>query len=318
MTTTQILSSTNYQLPGQKAVYHGKVRDVYDMGDTLLFVTTDRYSAFDRNLALIPNKGALLTAITKWWFEQTKDIVNNHIIGYPDANVIWCKKYKVLPLEVVVRGYITGVTNTSLWHTYKNGQRDYGEFTLPSGLKKNDKLPHPVLTPTTKFEEHDRNLTPEEAVKEGLIDKRVWQDVQKIALQLFTFGQEIAFRKGLILVDTKYEFGIDKDNNIVLIDEIHTPDSSRYWLASTYKERLDNDLEPENYDKEYLRLWFKNKFDPYKDKTAPVVPKDIIKELEKRYAFVYKQLSGKTFTTPARHNISKDIEQNILKAIQKQ
>lgn len=317
MTTTQILSSTNYKLPGQKAVYHGKVRDVYDMGDTLLFVTTDRYSAFDRNLALIPNKGALLTAITKWWFEQTKDIVNNHIIGYPDANVIWCKKYKVLPLEVVVRGYITGVTNTSLWHTYKNGQRDYGEFTLPNGLKKNNKLPKPVLTPTTKFESHDRNLTPEEAVKEGLIDKKVWQDVQKIALKLFTFGQEIAFKKGLILVDTKYEFGIDKNNNIVLIDEIHTPDSSRYWLASSYKERLENNLEPENYDKEYLRLWFKNKFDPYADKNAPVVPKDVIEELEKRYAFVYKQLSGKTFIPPKRNIISKDIEQNIIKALKK-
>ena len=312
-----MLTKTNYQLPGQKAVYHGKVRDVYDMGDTLLFVTTDRYSAFDRNLAVIPNKGALLSSITKWWFEQTKDIVKNHIISYPDANVIWCKKYKVLPLEVIVRGYITGVTNTSLWHTYKNGQRDYGEFTLPNGLKKNDKLPHPVLTPTTKFEKHDRNLTPEEAVKEGLIDKKVWQDTQKIALQLFTFGQEIAFKKGLILVDTKYEFGIDKDNNIVLIDEIHTPDSSRYWLDSTYKERLDNDLEPENYDKEYLRLWFKNKFDPYKEKTAPIVPKEIVNELEKRYAFVYKQLSGKSFKPPKRDNINIDIEQNILKALQK-
>ena len=316
MNNTQILSSTNYQLPGQKAVYHGKVRDVYDMGDTLLFVTTDRYSAFDRNLAVIPNKGALLSSITKWWFEQTKNIVNNHIISYPDANVIWCKKYKVLPLEVVVRGYITGVTNTSLWQTYQDGQRDYGEFILPDGLKKNDKLPYPVLTPTTKFEKHDRNLTPEKAVKEGLIDKKNWQDVQKIALKLFTFGQNIASKKGLILVDTKYEFGIDKDNNIVLIDEIHTPDSSRYWLASSYKERLQQNLEPENYDKEYLRLWFRDKFNPYKDKDAPVVPQKVINELEKRYKFIYKQLTGKTFIPPTRNNINKDIEQNILKALQ--
>lgn len=316
MNTTQILSSTNYQLPGQKAVYHGKVRDVYDMGDTLLFVTTDRYSAFDRNLAVIPNKGALLSSITKWWFEQTKNIVNNHIISYPDANVIWCKKYKVLPLEVVVRGYITGVTNTSLWQTYDNGQRNYGEFMLPDGLKKNDELPHPVLTPTTKFEKHDRNLTPEEAVKEGLIDNKIWQDVQKIALKLFTFGQNIASKKGLILVDTKYEFGIDKDNSIVLIDEIHTPDSSRYWLANSYKERLQQNLEPENYDKEYLRLWFRDKFNPYKDKDAPVVPQKVINELEKRYKFVYKQLTGKTFIPPTRNNINKDIEQNILKALQ--
>ena len=317
MTTTQILSSTNYQFPGQKAVYHGKVRDVYDMGNTLLFITTDRYSAFDRSLALIPNKGALLTAITKWWFEQTKDIVKNHIIEYPDANVIWCKKYKVLPLEVVVRGYITGVTNTSLWHTYNKGQRDYGEFILPDGLRKNYKLPQPVLTPTTKFETHDRNLTPEEAVAEGLIDSKVWQDVKKIALKLFTFGQEITSKKGLILVDTKYEFGIDENNNIILIDEIHTPDSSRYWLESSYKERVDNNLEPENYDKEFLRLWFKNKFDPYNDKTAPKVPKDITQELERRYKLVYKKLSDKVFIPPRRHNINIDIEQNILKVLQK-
>lgn len=315
---TNVIEETNFKFPGQKSLHHGKVRDIYDMGDSLLLVASDRYSAFDRNLAVIPDKGRLLTAISRWWFKQTEPIVKNHIISYPDPNVAWCKKYKVLPIEMIVRGYITGVTNTSLWHNYSEGQRDFGDFTLPDGLTKNQKLPHAVTTPTTKFEKHDRPLTPQQAVEEGLIDEYVWKKVEQIALELFEFGRKTAFEKGLILVDTKYEFGLDDDDNIVLIDEIHTPDSSRYWLASTYQQQIEAGQEPENYDKEFLRLWYKERFDPYKDDTPPTPPQSTLDELARRYQYVYEQLSGKTLQPQSNADPIKRIETNVLKALEKQ
>jgi phosphoribosylaminoimidazole-succinocarboxamide synthase len=318
MTHRQSIASTDFSFPGQRGVYHGKVRDVYDFGDSLLMVATDRYSAFDRNLAIVPDKGALLTGMSRWWFEQTAGIVPNHVIDYPDPNAVWCKKYTVIPIEMIVRGYITGVTNTSLWHTYSQGQRDYGTFTLPEGLKKNDKLPDPVLTPTTKFEAHDRPLTPAEAVQEGLIEQATWDRLQTVALELFRFGQQTAEAKGLILVDTKYEFGMDDSGNIILIDELHTMDSSRYWRDDTYKESLATGQEPENYDKEFLRLWFKARFDPYKDETAPEVPEDITGELRKRYIYVYEQLTGQIFMPPANEEDQlKRIETNVNKALER-
>lgn len=310
-----MIAKTDFHFPGQQKVYKGKVRDVYDLGDSLLMVATDRYSAFDRNLAVIPHKGELLTAISKWWFEQTKHIVPNHVISFPDPNVMWCKKYKVLPLEMIVRGYITGVTNTSLWHNYSQGQRDFGEFTLPEGLHKNQKLPKPVLTPTTKFEEHDRNLTPKEAVKEGLIDTKLWEQAQDIALKLFSFGQETAAKKGLILVDTKYEFGIDDNGHLVLIDEVHTPDSSRYWRMDSYQQRIDAGQEPDYYDKEYIRLWFKERFDPYKDKQVPTLPAKVGEELVKRYSYIFSHLSGKQFVPHIDSDPLKRIEKNVTKAL---
>jgi phosphoribosylaminoimidazole-succinocarboxamide synthase len=313
----RLISETDFHFPGQQAVYHGKVRDVYDMGQSMLFVASDRYSAFDRSLALVPHKGELLTAISKWWFEQTAPIIQNHIVGYPDSNVAWGKKYKVVPIEMVVRGYITGVTNTSLWHTYSEGQRDFGDFTLPDGLVKNQRLPQPVLTPTTKFEKHDRNLTPKEAVAEGLVDAKLWEQLQKIALDLFTFGQKAAAEKGLILVDTKYEFGVDTDGQPVLIDEIHTPDSSRYWRADTYQASLDAGKEPDNYDKEFLRLWYKERFDPYADTPAPEPSEEIIGELKDRYIYVYEQLTGQQFSPEDSDNdpITR-IDTNVRKALE--
>ncbi len=306
-----MIDTTDFNFPGQKNVYHGKVRDVYDFDDHLLMVASDRYSAFDRVLALIPHKGELLTATSRWWFDQTKHIVSNHTEAFPDPNAMYCKKYSVIGIEMIVRGYITGVTNTSLWHTYSAGQRDYGVFTLPDGLKKNDPLPNPVLTPTTKFEAHDRNLTPEEAVKEGLLDAATWQELSRIALELFSFGQKTAAEKGLLLVDTKYEFGLDTDGNIILIDEIHTQDSSRYWLQETYQERIDAGQEPDNYDKEYLRLWFKDQFDPYADTPAPEVPAEKVAELTRRYTYVYEQLSGQTFVPSDDQDALARIEKNV-------
>lgn len=313
----QIIAGTDFVFPGQQAVYHGKVRDVYDLGDSLLLVATDWYSAFDRKLAVVPNKGELLTAISRWWFDQTQAIIKNHILGYPDPNVAWGKKCSVVPIEVIVRGYITGVTNTSLWHTYSQGQRDFGNFVLPNGLRKNQQLPNPVLTPTTKFETHDRPLTPKQAVAEGLIDADLWKHMQQVALQLFRFGQKTAASKGLILVDTKYEFGTDEHNNLVLIDELHTPDSSRYWRADTYQARIDNGEEPDYYDKEFLRLWFKDRFDPYKDKTAPTPPPEVLDELRSRYIYVYERLTGHHFTPAKGDNPLARIEQNVLRALER-
>jgi phosphoribosylaminoimidazole-succinocarboxamide synthase len=310
-----LIDSTDFNFPGQVSVRHGKVRDIYDLGNTLLLVTTDRYSAFDRNLALIHHKGELLTAISRWWFEQTNSIIKNHVKSYPDPNVVWCDKYKVLPIEMVVRGYITGVTNTSLWHNYSQGQRDFGDFTLPEGLHKNQKLPAPVLTPTTKFEKHDRPLTPKEAVEEGLVEASVWEKVQDIALKLFQFGQKTAESKGLILVDTKYEFGLDEQHNLVLIDEVHTPDSSRYWRADSYQQQIDRGEEPDNYDKEFLRLWFKARFDPYEDTPAPTPPTQVLDELTNRYTYVYEQLSGQKFI-PATGDPITRINTSVLRALQ--
>ena len=305
-----ILEETNFKNLGEK--YTGKVRDVYIQKDKVIMISTDRYSAFDRNLALIPYKGQVLTQTSKFWFEQTRDIVPNHVIDFPDPNVVVGEKCTVLPVEMVVRGYITGVTGTSLWTTYEKGQRDYGDFLLPEGMKKNQKLEKPVLTPTTKFEEHDRNLTSKMVVEEGYMTQKLWDKVADIAVRLFLRGQEIALERGLILVDTKYEFGIDEKGEITLIDEIHTPDSSRYWQEGSYQMRIDQGLEPENFDKEFLRLWFRDNCDPYKDEKLPEAPPEMVTELSRRYVKICEQITGEHFQIE-RKDIIKRIENNLKK-----
>ena len=306
-----VLEKTDFTFLGTKKV--GKVRDVYEMPDRLYLVATDRYSAFDRNLALIPFKGQILTQITSFWFDHTKDIIENHFIMSPDPNVIEAKKCTVLPVEMVVRGYITGVTSTALWVNYQNGQRDFGDFTLPEGMKKNQKLDNPVITPTTKFEAHDRPLTSKIILDEKMITPEVWGKISDIALKLFARGQEKALEKGLILVDTKYEFGLDKNGEVMLIDEIHTPDSSRYWKANSYKERIDQGLEPEYFDKEFLRLWFRDHCDPYKDETLPQAPEDMVAELSRRYIEIYEILTGNTFEYNFNVPILERITNNLTK-----
>lgn len=310
----QILEKTDFKNLGEK--YTGKVRDVYSLDDTLILISTDRYSAFDRNLALIPYKGQVLTETSRFWFENTSDIVKNHCLDFPDPNVVVGKKCRMIAIEVIVRGYITGVTSTSLWMQYKDGekkgQRDFGNFVLPDGMHKNEKLPRPVLTPTTKLEAHDRSLTPDEIIKEGLVDEKTWSELADISIKLFLRGQEIALSKGLILVDTKYEFGLDEKNEIVLIDEIHTPDSSRYWQASTYQERIAAGLEPENFDKEFLRLWFRENCDPYKDEVLPEAPKEMVEELSRRYIHIYEQITGNKFVVHGEPIIDR-IEGNLKK-----
>ena len=276
----------------------GKVRDQYDLGEKLALITTDRQSAFDRVLASIPFKGQVLNLTSAWWFDQTKDIIQNHVLSIPDPNVTIAKKCDVFPIEFVVRGYITGSTSTSLWTVYNNGDREYCGNALPEGLKKNQKLDENMITPTTKDENHDMPISPEAIVNDGWMTSEDWNFCSQKAMQLFDFGQRTALENGMILVDTKYEMGKDSDGNIVLIDEIHTPDSSRYWIADTYQERIENDKEPQNIDKEFLRLWFVDNCDPYNDETLPDAPKDLVVELSKRYIYLYETITGKSFPFP--------------------
>ena len=305
----RVLKETNFQNLGEKKT--GKVRDIYLQNDKLLLVSTDRHSSFDRIIAHIPFKGQVLTQISHWWFEQTKDIIKNHVLDMPDPNVVVGKKCTLIPLEMVVRGYITGVTGTSLWTLYQKGERNFGEFSLPDGLRKNQKLEQPVVTPTTKSDEHDRPITGPQAVTEGILTQTHWQQVRDTALKLFRRGQEIAASRGLILVDTKYEFGLDDSGEVTLIDEIHTPDSSRYWQANSYQARIDQGLEPENFDKEFLRLWFKDNCDPYNDATLPAAPAEMVAELASRYIQIYEQITGQTFQTDMETPIAERIEQNL-------
>ena len=304
-----VLKETNFDFLGPKKI--GKVRDIYEYKDKLILISTDRYSAFDRNLALIPFKGEVLNKVTTFWFEKTKDIIPNHMLSAPDPNVIVAKKCKVLPVEMVVRGYITGVTSTSLWTNYQNGQRDFGDFTLSEGMTKNQKLNKPVLTPTTKFEAHDRNLTSKMIVEEKLMTPEVWEKVSNLSLQLFIRGQGVTLKQGLILVDTKYEFGLTSDGELILIDEIHTPDSSRYWQANSYQERINQGLEPENFDKEFLRLWFKENSDPYRDEKMPDAPADMVAELSRRYIQICEQITGEPFVHDFFQPIMERIKNNL-------
>lgn len=292
--------------------YRGKVRDTYDLGDKLLLITTDRQSAFDRVLAAVPYKGQVLNLTSAWWFEQTADIVPNHLIAIPDANVIIAKKCNVFPIEFVVRGYITGTTSTSLWTQYQKGVRHYCGIDFPEGLRKNQQLVEPVLTPTTKETEHDRPISPKEIINEGWMTQAEWDEASDAALRLFKRGMEIAAKHGLMLVDTKYEFGRDANGNIIVIDEIHTPDSSRYWLAHSYEERFAQNKEPENIDKEFLRLWFKEHCDPYQDAVLPQAPEALILTLASRYIQLYEMITGKPFNY---HQAASSAEQRILRNV---
>ncbi len=260
--------------------YSGKVREMVDEGDTLLIETTNRMTAFDRYLCEVPHKREVLTQLSAWWFEKTKYIVPNHFIELINNYTMRVQKCRVLPIEVVVRGFLTGSTNTSVWALYEKGERHFFETHLPDGLQKNGALPKPIITPTTKSSTHDEPLHTNNINQ--YVPKELWEKIKIIALQLFQCGQETAKKSGFILVDTKYEFGLDNQNNLCLIDECHTPDSSRFWL--------DHSLE--HYDKEYLRLWYKKNCDPYRDAVLPAAPKELIEEMSRRYIFLYKSVSG--------------------------
>ncbi len=271
----------------------GKVRDIYAADGQRLLITTDRVSAFDRVLGLIPYKGQVLNQLSLWWFEQTRAIVPNHVITVPDPNVTLAREAQALPVEVVVRGYLTGVTSTSMWTRYAAGESAPYGIPLPDGLHKNDRLPQPVITPTTKAADggHDEGLTRDEIIREQIVPTGLWEQIEAAALALFAQGQQIAARAGLILVDTKYEFGLI-DGALTLIDEIHTPDSSRYWVTESYQPGTES--EPENMDKEYLRRWYAAQ--GYRGEgTPPVMPDTIRAQVAARYIDTYERLTGQTF-----------------------
>ena len=298
-------------LPNRKK---GKVRDSYDLGDKIMLITTDRQSAFDRVLATVPFKGAVLNMVSGFWFEKTKHIVQNHVISLPDPNVTIAKKCTVFPIEFVMRGYLTGSTDTSAWTLYNSGARTICGNVLPDGMRKNQKLAAPILTPTTKSDAHDESISAREIVDEGIIDAATWAKLEKIAFDLFAFGTELAARHGLILVDTKYELGQDASGEICLIDEIHTPDSSRYWISSTYEERIAAGKEPENIDKEFLRLWFKDHCDPYKDAVLPAAPTELVVELSSRYIRLFEMITGTEFNVELGTDPQERMVANLKKA----
>jgi phosphoribosylaminoimidazole-succinocarboxamide synthase len=288
-----LLQETNFGFLGPKTT--GKVRDIYERNDKLVLITTDRHSSFDRIIAHIPWKGQVLNQASAWWFERTKDIVPNHVLAVPDPNVTIARKCTLLPVEAVVRGYLTGVTDTAAWTRYVAGQRGFGGVTLPDGMRKNQKLPQPIFDPTTKETLHDRVLTPEQMIAERFVTRDLFERVKRTALKLFARGQELAARNGLILVDTKYEFGTDADGALVLIDEIHTPDSSRYWQLESYTARFAAGEEPQYFDKEFLRLWFRDHCDPYRDASLPPAPPELVDELSRRYIAMFEQITGTKF-----------------------
>jgi phosphoribosylaminoimidazole-succinocarboxamide synthase len=299
-------------LPKLGKKHQGKVRDFYILKDKRITITTDRQSAFDIILGQIPFKGAVLNQLAGFWFEKTKNIVPNHMITLPDPNVLISKNCTPIPVEMVVRGYLSGVANTSIWYSYEKGERTIYGIKFPDDMHKNQKLPANIITPTTHPEagskKHDERLTREEIIKQKLVDKKLYEQMEKAALELFAFGQKWCEKHGLILVDTKYEFGL-YDGQLTLIDEIHTPDSSRFWIAKTYKERIKRGLEPENFDKEFIRLWYAKRVNPYKDKIPPM-SKDLIVQAAKRYVKSYEMITGKRFKSfiyPIEERIQKTL-----------
>lgn len=288
-----VLKSANLKNLGKK--HSGKVRDYYIAGDTRVIVTTDRISAFDVNLGYVPHKGQVLNLLSEFWFLNTRDIIQNHLISVPHPNVMIVKNAKLIPIEMVVRGYMTGVTGTSIWGSYQKGERVIYGIMFPDGISKNEKLKTPIITPTTKAEVgHDARLTEEEILKRKIVPPKIWKEMKQVALSLFARGTKIAAKGGLILVDTKYEFGLDDKGKLILIDEIHTPDSSRFWIKNSYKSRLKKGLEPENFDKELMRIWYKERGYNGSGK-PPKMTKKLILEIQKRYIDVFEKITGKKF-----------------------
>ena len=287
-------------LPELPNHYRGKVRDTYDLGDgRMVLISSDRLSAFDTILAVIPYKGQVLTQTARFWFEATKDICPNHVLAYPDPNVVVGARLDILPVEIVVRGYLAGTTGTSILTLYKQGQREMYGHRLPDGLADNQVLPTPIITPTSKAFDggHDEPLTPAEIVEQGLLSALQWETLSKYALALFARGQEMAAARGLILVDTKYEFGVDKSGTIILADEIHTPDSSRYWFAQSYPEQFAKGERPESFDKDFVRSWVAARCDPYKD-PIPEIPAQMIDETARVYIRAFESITGQAFEAP--------------------
>ena len=294
---------------------NGKVRDWFVKDNLRILISTDRISAFDKVLGLVPNRGAVLNKLSEFWFEATRDIVQNHMIGTIDPNVMLVSQCATIPVEVVVRGYITGVTDTSLWKQYSDGKRTIYGIKFPDNLKKNQKLKKFVITPTTRAtgpNGHDEPITKAEIISKKLVTVTNWAKIEKIALSLFQRGTDIYSKKGFILADTKYEFGLDHRGKIILIDEVHTPDSSRIWQKASYAKRFKNGEEMENFDKETMRLWFVSQGYHGRGK-APKMPEDLVVELSQKYQEVYEKVTGVKFTTDPTIKPKERIVQNLVK-----
>lgn len=292
------------------AQHRGKVRDSYVVGGIRTIVTTDRQSAFDRVVGTIPFKGQALNEIANFWFERTSDIVPNHLLEIPDPNVVRARECEVVALEFVVRAYITGVTKTSLWFNYEAGRREIAGNRLAEGLRKNERLPQPILTPTTKFEEHDRNVSRAEAIGNGLITEALFDRNAALSFELFARGTEVAAAQGLILVDTKYEFGL-LDEDVILIDEVHTPDSSRFWYGDTYEELFAAGKDQRALDKEPLREWFVER--GFRgDGPAPAIPDDVRVATASRYIALAEEITQRPFE-PTRQTASDRVASLLAK-----
>ena len=271
----------------------GKVRDMYLLPDKRVLITTDRQSAFDHVLGAIPLKGQVLNRIAQYWFEQTTDIAPNHIIEVPDGNVTVARELEIIPVEIVVRNYLTGSSDTAIWTHYSQGVRQYCGHHLPDGMVKNQPFESAIITPTTKNDVHDELISRDEILAQQLVAPDVWERIEDVALRLFARGAELAARQGLILVDTKYEMGLDAEGNVTLADEVHTPDSSRFWIASSYEERHARGEEPESLDKEFLRLWLREK--GISDTHIPTLDDEIRTQVAERYIDLYERITGQAF-----------------------
>ncbi|TIS85860.1 phosphoribosylaminoimidazolesuccinocarboxamide synthase [Mesorhizobium sp.] len=274
--------------------YKGKVRENYDLQDgNRIIIATDRLSAFDVILTSIPHKGQVLTQTARHWFEETADLCPNHVVSYPDPNVVIGKRLDILPVEIVVRGYLAGTTSTSILTKYRNGERHMYGITLPDGLRDNERLPQAIVTPTSKAFDggHDDPLSPQAILEQGLLTKGQMETVFDYALALFARGRARAAERGLILADTKYEFGTDKNGTIILADEIHTPDSSRFWIADSYQKSFESGDRPKSFDKDFVRAWVTARCDPYKD-PIPEIPLELIEQTSAVYQEAYEKITG--------------------------
>lgn len=304
------LTTTDFKFNGQESLYHGKVRDVYDIdGKYLVMVATDRISAFDVILPKgIPYKGQVLNQIAAYFLDATKDIVPNWKVAVPDPMVTVGVKCQPLKIEMIVRGYLAG----SAWREYKAGARSICGVTLPEGLRENQKHPSPILTPTTKADEgHDENISREEIISRGIVAEDIYSQVEKYALALFARGSEMAAKRGLILVDTKYEFGIH-DGKVILIDEIHTPDSSRYFYAEGYEERFAKGEEQRQLSKEFVRQWLiSNGFMGKPGQKVPEMTPQYCDEVSKRYIELYEHIVGEKFIPADESDLDRRIYDNV-------
>ncbi|HLU94078.1 MAG TPA: phosphoribosylaminoimidazolesuccinocarboxamide synthase [Membranihabitans sp.] len=303
------IQSTNFTFPGQSGVYHGKVRDVYTIGDHLLMIATDRISAFDHILPkAIPFKGQVLNQIAAYFLKSVEDIVPHWLLAVPDPNVSFGLKCEPIKLEMVVRGYLAG----HAWREYQAGQRTICGVDMPEGLRESERFPHPIVTPATKADEgHDEDISREEILHRNIVSPDVWNQLESYSLRLFERGSEMARQKGLILVDTKYEFGL-YDGKIYLIDEIHTPDSSRYYYQQGYEERLSQGEKQQQLSKEFVREWLMAQgFQGLEAQVMPTMPDDFVRVISDRYITLYETMTGEPFQRPPAGNPLRRIEENV-------